>query len=147
MRDPANADDVVQEAIVVMLAPAEATHKPKYKTTDHFWPWAFTILRHKIGNILKARESLPLEDTVVDIIPSGDDAGRRTWEEAVDEELQHLLSKMRRKDRETIHALIMKSEGFMLPNHLASLPRTTWEPRVSRARKKLRGLMKKEGWL
>lgn len=147
MHDPVKADDIVQDAVIVMLTPEPGSNKPQYKSNNHFWPWAFTILRNKIGNEIKRRKNLPLEDIVVDIGLFDDDAARAAWEKALDEKLQYILSQMSEKNRETISALISKSKGFDLPDHLAALPKSTWDPRVSRARKKLRRLMKREGLL
>lgn len=145
--NPANAADLVQDALFVMLQPDSASLKPQYKIIEHFWPWAFTILRNKIGNEFKKRTRRSLQQALLDVIPCAEEAMRGEWEEAFDGRLKYLLAKMPEKYREIIRALVLRSMGFDLPEHLAKLPRGTWDSLVFRARKKLCRLMEEESLL
>jgi len=145
-RDPAwQPDDVVQEVFKVMCAPDEFQGKPKYQTIapDHFWQWFFTIVRHKIGDRIRKHPDTNLDAVVLELQPSEDDPAREAWDEELKRLIQQVVSQMRAKDRQTIHALILKSQGYDLPDEVASLSQSAWDSRVSRFRKKFRNALKK----
>jgi len=145
-RDPAwQPDDVVQEVFKVMYAPDECQGKPKYQTiaSDHFWQWFFTIVRHKIGDRIRKDPDTNLDAAVLELLPSEDDPYRAAWDDELKRLVKQAVSKMREKDRQTIHALILKSQGYDLPDEVASLSQSAWDSRVSRFRKKFRKTLKK----
>ena len=147
--DPATDPmDVAQEVLAVMSKQTKDQDKPKYKTValGHFWPWVFTIVRYKIGNLLrKPGKEDSLEKVHLDLRPSDEDPERVLWEKELKRIVLKMMSEMPEKDRKTLRALIMKSQGFDLPEELASLPKEVWHPRVSRCRRKFRELLKKKG--
>lgn len=145
-----DAEDLSQDALMVLVSEDEEVGKKKYKTIerDRFIPYVMQIVRNKIGDDIRCRRRSRETSLEESAVKRSKVSSEKTYidNQVLDDTILTALHSLDPKCRKIIRALICQSKGHELPEEFRNMPREKWYVLKSRCLKKFRKELRKRGW-
>ena len=129
LKDPADAEDVVQEVFLRLL-----TTRPVFRDAEHEKAWLIRTTLHRASDLRKAAASrnLPLEEAAQAAVP--EQSGEFLW----------AVRALPKKYSAVIHLHYYEGYSMKEIGTLLGLPAATVGSRLARGRERLRQMLKEE---